>query len=101
MVALVAPTSMGHMERVVHGGQHLAVSWLLTDCLLCQCAGRKLLQNDDDGTDGGRKLLQNDDDGTDGGRRLLQNDDDGTDGGRKLLQNDDDGTDGGRKLLRA
>ena len=63
------------------------------------CTGRRLLQNDDDGTDGGRKLLQNDDDGTDGGRKLLQNDDDGTDGGRKLLQNDDDGTDGGQHRL--
>ena len=39
---------------------------------LVSCAGRKLLQNDDDGTDGGRKLLQNDDDGTDGGKTKEQ-----------------------------
>ena len=61
------------------------------------------MQNDDDATDayGGRKLLQNDNDGTDGGRKLrsmLQNDDDDTGGGCKLLQNDDDGTDGGEPL---
>ena len=63
-------------------GLDRVTSWLTS---LMPGAGRKLLQNDDDGTDGGRKLLQNDDDGTDGGRKLLQNDDDGTDGGGQRL----------------